>query len=87
MNGFRLLNRATAKLAVQLEPWAAIYYLRHQEEITFEHPQDQQGYYLAVVWDAESIQVFAEGGFDTYPLVRINGQVVEPFNDFDVAQT
>jgi hypothetical protein len=86
MNGFMLRNKATAKLAVWLEPWAAIYYLRQAEEITFEHPLplERPGYYVTVIWEAETIQVFAEGGFDTYPLVCINGQEVDPFNDFDV---
>ena len=77
MNIFELQNRACAKMEVQLEPWAEIYYLRKGDTIKFEHPADEVGYYTVSVWGIDSMQVFPEGFLD-YPAVFINGQLAEP---------
>ena len=83
MHQWLLENCSADKLAVQLEPWAEVYYLRKGQTLKLEQPPDLLGYYHTVFYDAESVSVFVEG-FLEYPLVSIDGQAVDPFNDFKV---
>jgi hypothetical protein len=86
MNIFELKNKACAKMEVQLEPWAEVYYLRKGDTIKFEQSLDEVGYYTVWVTGVDSMQVFPEGFLD-YPAVFINDQPAEPWNDFVVDPT
>jgi hypothetical protein len=83
MNIFHLENRIHAKLAIQLEPWAEVYYLRQGQTLKLEQPAALKGYYHVIFYEADSVSVLVEGEFD-YPLVFIDGKEVMPFNDFTV---
>lgn len=83
MNIFLLENPAQAKLAVQLEPWAEVYYLRKDDTLKLAQAPDLTGYYHVIFYEANSVSVLVEGFLD-YPLVFINDQVAAPWNDFSV---
>lgn len=83
MTQWLLENRSADNLAVQLEPWADVYYVRHGQTLKLEQPADLPGYYHTVFYAADSVSVFVEG-FGQYPLVSIDGQAVYPFTDFRV---
>jgi hypothetical protein len=80
---FHLENQIQHKLAVQLEPWAEVYYLRQGETLKLEQPPELKGCYHVIFYEADSVSVFIEGEFD-YPLVFIEGKEATPFNDFVV---
>jgi hypothetical protein len=81
MNVFHLENKIHPKLAVQLEPWAEVYYLRRGEILTLKQPPELKGGYLVVFYEADAVSVVIEGEFD-YPLALIDGKLAEPFHDF-----
>jgi hypothetical protein len=83
MNVFHLENQIQPKLAVQLEPWAEVYYLRPGEILKLEQLPELQGGYHVIFYEADSVSVLIEGEFD-YPLVFIDGKEATPFNDFVV---
>lgn len=83
MNVFHLENQIQPKLAVQLEPWAEIYYLRLGETLKLEQPPELKGGYHVIFYEADSVSVLIDGEFD-YPLVFIDGKEATPFNDFVV---
>jgi hypothetical protein len=83
MNLFLLKNPTQAKMAVQLEPWAEVYYLRKGDTLKLTQDADLEGYYHIIFYEADSVSVLVEGFLD-YPLVFINDQVAEPWNDFTV---
>lgn len=86
MNLFLLENPTQAKMAVQLEPWAEVYYLRKGDILKLTQPPDLKGYYHVIFYEADSVSVLVEGFFD-YPLVFINDQLAQPWNDFTVYRT
>lgn len=83
MNVFHLENQIQPKLAVQLEPWAEVYYLRLGETLKLEQPPELTGGYHVIFYEVASVAVLVEGEFD-YPLVFIDGREAIPFNDFVV---
>jgi hypothetical protein len=83
MNVFHLENQIQPKLAVQLEPWAEVYYLRLGETLKLEQAAELKGYYHLIFYEADSVSVLVDGEFD-YPLVFIEGKEATPFNDFVV---
>jgi hypothetical protein len=83
MNVFDLKNQIQPKLAVQLEPWAEIYYLRLGEILKLEQPPELKGGYQIILYEADSVSVLIDGEFD-YPLVFIEGKEATPFHDFVV---
>jgi len=83
MNVFHLENQIQPKLAVQLEPWAEVYYLRLGETLKLEQPPELKGGYQVIFYEADSVSVLIDGEFD-YPLVSIDGKEATPFNDFVV---
>ena len=83
MNVFHLENKIHPKLAVQLEPWAEVYYLRHGQILTLKQPPELKGGYFVVFYEVDSVSVVIDGEFD-YPEALIDGQLAEPFNDFSV---
>lgn len=83
MNTFVLENPTQAKMAVQLEPWAAVYYLRKGDTLKLTQDPDLKGCYHIIFYEADSVSVLVEG-FLYYPLVFINNQSAEPWNDFTV---
>jgi len=83
MNVFHLENQIQPKLAVQLEPWAEIYYLRLGETLKLEQPPELKGGYHVIFYEADSVSVLIDGEFD-YPLVFIDDKEATPFNDFVV---
>ncbi|TDN36829.1 hypothetical protein E4631_24580 [Hymenobacter sp. UV11] len=83
MNVFHLENQIQPKLAVQLEPWAEVYYLRRGETLKLEQPPELKGGYHVIFYEADSVSILIDGEFD-YPLVFIDGKEATPFNDFVV---
>ena len=83
MNVFHLENKMHHKLAVQLEPWAEVYYLRLGQILTLKQPPELKGGYFVVFYEVDSVSVLIDGEFD-YPVALIDGKPAEPFNDFSV---
>jgi hypothetical protein len=83
MNILKLENPTQAKMAVQLEPWAEVYYLRKGDTLKLTQAPELEGYYHVIFYEADSVAVLVEGFLD-YPLVFINDQAAEPWNDFTV---
>jgi hypothetical protein len=83
MNIFVLENSTQAKMAVQLEPWAEVYYLRKGDILKLMQNPDLKGYYHVIPYEVDSVSVLVEG-FTDYPIVFINDNVAEPWNDFTV---
>lgn len=81
MHLFKLTNPDRDKLAVQLEPWAEVYYLRKGQELELRQPVLAHGYYHLQVWADGDVQVFVEGWLDL-PQVFIDGEEAQPWNDF-----
>ncbi|OGX85776.1 hypothetical protein BEN47_14370 [Hymenobacter lapidarius] len=81
MNILTIENAEKIKLAVQIEPWAEVFYLRKGDTLKLHQPEGLHGYYHVKVWRDADIQLFVDGEYD-YPEVFINDQPAEPWNDF-----
>jgi len=80
MNVFLIDNADREKLTVIIEPWAEEYYLRKNDTLKLQQPDELKGYYHLNIWANGDIQVYVEGEYD-YPIVTINDKEAEPFKE------
>jgi hypothetical protein len=63
MNVFHLENKIHPKLAVQLEPWAEVFYLCQGEILTLTQPPELKGGYFVVFYEVDSVSILIDGEF------------------------